>query len=76
MRWHGYRSDNRYLVFQTLIHTLDLPNEQWRVLDTAHKKRNLAEYEGIADVDEALVAAMIRVVREIAVRVAKLAPAK
>jgi hypothetical protein len=26
-RWHGYRSDNRYLVFQTLAHTLKLrPN--------------------------------------------------
>ena len=76
LRWRGYRSDNRYLVFQTLIHTLDLPNEQWRVLDTAHTKRSLAEYEGVADVDEELVAAMIRVVREIAARVAKLGPIK
>ncbi len=76
LRWHGYRSDNRYIVFQTLVHTLDLPNEQWRVLDTAHRKRNLIEYEGVADVDEELVAAMIRVVREIAVRVAKLGPIK
>ena len=74
LRWRGYRSDNRYLVFQTLVHTLDLPNEQWRVLDTAHKKRNLAEYEGVADVDAELVGAMIRVVREIAARIAKLGP--
>jgi hypothetical protein len=28
LRWHGYRSDNRYLVFQCLEHTLDLPAEQ------------------------------------------------
>ena len=76
LRWHGYRSENRYLVFQTLTLTLKLPNEQWRVLDTAHRKRNFVEYEGVADVDEELVAAMIRVVREIAVRVAKLGPIK
>src|SRR3954452_10615351 len=74
LRWHGYRSDNRYLVFQTLTQTLALPNEQWRVLDAAHQKRNSIEYEGLADVDEELVAAMIRVVNEIAARVAKLAP--
>jgi hypothetical protein len=74
LRWHGYRSDNRYLVFQTLAHTLKLPNEQWRVLDTAHRKRNAAEYEGVADVDEQLVAAIIRVAREVAARVAKLGP--
>jgi hypothetical protein len=74
LRRHGYRSENRYLVFQTLTHTLGLPNEQWRVLDAAHQKRNFVEYEGLADVDEELVAAMIRVVREIAARMAKLGP--
>jgi hypothetical protein len=74
LRWHGYRSENRYLVFQTLTHTLGLPNEQWRVLDTAHKKRNVIEYEGLADIDEELVAAMIRVTAEIAARVATLTP--
>ena len=46
LRFHGYRSGSRYLVFQCLQHTLDLPAEQWRVLDQAHRKRNLAEYEG------------------------------
>jgi len=40
LRWHGYRSDNRYLVFQTLAHTVKLPAAQWRVLDSAHRKRN------------------------------------
>ncbi len=24
LRWHGYRSENRYTVFQCLTHTLDL----------------------------------------------------
>ena len=65
LRFHGYRSESRYLVFQCLQHTIDLPNEQWRVLDQAHRKRNLAEYEGEVDVDEQLIAAMLRVAREI-----------
>jgi hypothetical protein len=74
LRWHGYRSENRYLVFQTLAHTLSLPSEQWRVLDAAHRKRNFVEYEGVADVDEEIVAALIRVTREVAARVRKLGP--
>lgn len=57
------------MVFQCLRHTLDLPNEQWRVLEQAHRKRNLAEYEGETDVDDQLVDALIRVADEVAVRV-------
>lgn len=38
MRWHGYRSDNRYLVFQCLQHTIGLDNAKWRVLDKYHKQ--------------------------------------
>lgn len=68
LRWHGYRSENRYLVFQSLTHTLKLPAEQWRVLDQAHRKRNLAEYEGDVEVDAELLAALIRVAREVATR--------
>jgi len=32
LRWHGCRSDNRYLVFQVLEFTLGLPSPVWRVL--------------------------------------------
>ena len=74
LRWHGYRSENRYLVFQSLTHTLALEPTQWRVLDQAHNKRNLAEYEGDLDVDDALVEAMIRAARTVAERVAALGP--
>lgn len=38
-----------------LPHTLGLGPEVWRVLAKAHDVRNLAEYEGDADVDERLV---------------------
>ena len=72
LRLNGYRSENRYLVFQCLKHTADLPNTQWRVLDQAHRKRNLAEYEGHLEVDEGLVTATVRVARVVEVRVLKL----
>jgi hypothetical protein len=56
LRRLGYRSGNRYIVFQVLPHTLGLGAEVWRVLDTCHNTRNLGEYEGMLDVDERLVA--------------------
>jgi len=61
LRGAGYRSVSRYLVFQCTQHTLDLAPECWRVLDQAHRKRNLAEYEGDIDVDNQLLEALIRV---------------
>lgn len=73
LRWRGYRSDSRYIVFQCLEHTLGLPAEQWRVLDQAHRKRNLAEYEGELDVDSSLLEALIRVANDIRARVEELA---
>lgn len=74
LRWHGYRSENRYLVFQCLPHTLSVPNEHWRVLADAHNKRNRAEYEGELDVDTAIVEAVIRIARELEQRLAALEP--
>jgi len=74
LRWHGYRSENRFLVFQCLEHTVKLPPAQWRVLDQAHRKRNIAEYEGYLDVDQHLVEALIRVAQEVATRVLTLGP--
>ena len=74
LRWHGYRSENRYTVFQCLAHTVNLPPEQWRVLEQAHRKRNVAEYEGHLDVDSKLVESLIRVANEVASRAAVLAP--
>ena len=55
LRRQGFRSDNRYLVFQVLPHTLGLPPAQWRVLAKAHERRNLAEYEGHLEHDERLL---------------------
>ena len=69
LRQAGYRSGNRFIVFQCLEHTVGLASEQWRVLSEAHRKRNLAEYEGDINVAEPLIEAMIRVAQEIADRV-------
>jgi hypothetical protein len=59
LRWHGYRSDNRYIVFQCLQHTLDVQPEVWRVLAHCHQRRNVAEYEGHLEVSEQLVMELV-----------------
>lgn len=55
LRRLGYRTEKRYLVFQLLPTTLGLGPEVWRVLDKAHEKRNLLEYEGITDIEPQLL---------------------
>ena len=65
LRWHGYRSENRFMVFQCLPHTLGWPPHRWRVLDAAHQKRNLSEYEGYLDVEESLVRELIALVSDL-----------
>ena len=68
LRWNGYRSDSRYLVFQTLPHTLGLPTSVWRILAKAHEVRNVAEYEGHFDADATMLRNLIEAAE--AVRVA------
>lgn len=55
LRWHGYRSGNRCIVFQLLPHTLGLGPEVWRVLAKCHDVRNKGEYEGNLNIDARLV---------------------
>ena len=59
LRWHGFRSSNRYIVFQVLPHTLGLGPEVWRVLAKCHDIRNVGEYEGGFDIDERIVMDLI-----------------
>lgn len=61
LRAQGYRSDKRYLVFQCLIHTADLTKTQVQIFSLCHNRRNLAEYEGYMDVDEALLKELLDV---------------
>lgn len=72
LRWHGYRSENRFIVFQCLPHTLGWPSVRWRVLDAAHQKRNLAEYEGYLDIEESMVLELSALVRDLIDDVEKL----
>ena len=67
LRQHGYRSDNRYLVFQSLDHTLGFTPQQWLLFNQAHRKRNLAEYEGDLDVTEGFVDELIAHVEQLLV---------
>jgi hypothetical protein len=66
LRMKGFRSSNRYIVFQVLPHTLGLGPEVWRVLDKCHKTRNLGEYEGLLDVDERLVQDLLTATQKVA----------
>jgi len=74
MRWHGYRSDNRYLVFQCLQHTVNLDNAKWRVLDKCHNQRNLAEYEGHLEISLQLLSELISITKELVSLVEELGP--
>ncbi len=76
LRWHGYRSENRYLVFQCLIHTVGLEKSKWRVLDKCHNTRNLAEYEGHLEIDMQLLKELIEISNELLVIIEGLEPIK
>lgn len=72
LRRSGYRSTNRYIVFQVLPHTLGLGPEIWRVLSKCHDMRNRGEYEGDLELDERLVTDLISACRAVADALAKL----
>lgn len=60
LRLKGYRSDRRYLVFPCLAHTAALDKTQVRLFALGHERRNLAEYEGFMDVDDQLLAELLK----------------
>lgn len=74
LRWHGYRSSNRFIVFQLLPHTLDLGPEVWRVLSKGHDIRNLGEYEGDLNVDERIFTDFVAACQKVADKLGALAP--
>ena len=74
LRWHGYRSSKRYIVFHLLPHTLGLGPEIWRVLSKCHDIRNLGEYEGDLDVDERIVVDLIAACKVVATKLGELLP--
>src|SRR3954447_10168191 len=72
LRFHGYRSEKRYIVFQALPHTLRVAASTWRLLDRCHRERNATEYEGLGRVDQKLLAGLIEAARELLDRLTKL----
>ena len=72
LRWHGYRSNNRYIVFQLLPNTLGLGSEVWRVLSKCHDIRNAGEYGGDVNVDQRIVDDLIVACKAVARKVDEL----
>lgn len=75
LRWHGYRANHRYIVFQVLPHTLGLGPEVWRVLAKCHDLRNVGEYEGNLDIDQRIVADLVAACEAVAGKIELLIPA-
>lgn len=63
-------------MFQALSHTLGMKDPEWRVLATCHEHRNRAEYRGILEADERLLAALVQVAVRLLATVEALGPVK
>jgi len=75
LRQKGYRSENRYTVFQALVHTVEgLDPVAVRIFAKCHNERNLAEYEGRTEVDERLLKELIRYATDLQKAIAVLPP--
>ena len=75
LRQKGYRSENRYTVFQALVHTVEgLDPVAVRIFAKCHIERNLAEYEGRTEVDERLLKELIRYATDLQKAIAVLPP--
>jgi len=74
LRWHGFRAENRYIVFQLLGSTAGLPTARWRLLDNCHQKRNAALYDGEYVEEEHLISELIDVALELKLAVDALGP--
>jgi hypothetical protein len=73
LRREGYRSEDRITVFQTLVHTVGTDKADIQIFIKAHNARNLAEYEGRTEIDDRLLADLIRCTKKLEAEVAKLA---
>jgi hypothetical protein len=72
LRRHGYRSEDRITVFQTLVHTLGIANADLHILLRAHNERNLAEYESHVDIDAKPLAELVRCTKKLETAVGRL----
>jgi hypothetical protein len=72
LRRLGYRPESRYVVFPALEHTLGVAKPTWRVLAKCHERRNRTEYGGVAPIEEALLAALLKAANELLDRMREL----
>ncbi len=74
LRWNGYRSVSRHLVFLCLPHTLGVGPEVWRLLSHCHSLRNRGEYEGLLDISDQLINDLVQAAETVLISVEKLGP--
>jgi len=74
LRRCGYRSSNRYIVFQLLTDTLGLGPAVWRVLAKCHELRNRGEYEGDMSIDALIVSELLTACKSVAEALRALPP--
>lgn len=72
LRWHGYRAQKRYIVFQALGTTLGIDTVTRRLLDRCHRARNETEYQGAPPVTEKLVHELVEAASRVEEAVKKL----
>lgn len=65
VRYHGYRSEERYILFQCLEHTIQLEKAKCRVLSVCHDRRNNAHYGGDVVIDEQLLSDLQAITGEV-----------
>jgi hypothetical protein len=65
LRKQGYRSENRFIVFELLPVTLEIPLGKARFLHDCHRRRNVMLYDGDLIEDESIVAELIAVAAEL-----------
>lgn len=70
----GYRSGNRYVVFQVLPHTLGPVPEVRCVLAKCHEIRNAGEFEGDLQIDQRIVTDLIAACSAVRTKVEALKP--
>jgi hypothetical protein len=62
----------RFTSTYNAAHAAALATLRWRVLDAAHQKRNMAEYEGFLEVDESHIAELCALVTDLTADAASL----
>ncbi|MCP4431971.1 MAG: hypothetical protein GY806_13420 [Gammaproteobacteria bacterium] len=74
LRWHGFRSTNRYQVFQCLTHTVNLSAEKAQIFPQCDNRRNIAEYEGHLEIEQTLLSEFTKLTNELLKTIAALEP--